>query len=68
MTTQGLPMNKTVEVSGSPGHILTELGIREPEDLDVEAIAQHCGATIRYTNLKGCAARIMAMRSLGSAG
>lgn len=55
-------MNKAVEVSGSPGGILTELGIREPEDLDVEAIAQHCGATIRYANLKGCAARIMGFR------
>lgn len=55
-------MSKTVEKCGNPGHILAELGIREPEDLDVEAIAQHCGATIRYATLRGCAARIMGFR------
>jgi Zn-dependent peptidase ImmA (M78 family) len=45
----------------SPAEILTELGIREPEDLDIEAIAQHCGATIQYKSLAGCAARIMGL-------
>ena len=38
-----------------------ELGIREPGDLDIEAIAQHCGATIQYKPLAGCAARIMGL-------
>lgn len=45
----------------SPAEILMELGIREPEDLDIEAIAQHCGATIQYKPLAGCAARIMGL-------
>ena len=43
----------------APADILADLGIREPGDLDIEAIAQHCGATIRYKPLSGCEARIM---------
>jgi Zn-dependent peptidase ImmA (M78 family) len=43
----------------SPAAILEELGITEPEDLDIEAIAQSCGATIVYERLDGCAARIL---------
>src|SRR5689334_295519 len=38
--------------------ILADLGIREPLDLDIDAIAEHCGATIRYKPLHGCEARI----------
>jgi len=38
--------------------LLNELGITEPEDLDVEAIAHHCKAIIVYKPLSGCAARI----------
>ena len=45
----------------TPAEILAELGIREPEDLDIEAIAQHCGATIQYKPLSGCEARIMGL-------
>jgi len=45
----------------TPVEILAELGIREPEDLDIEAIAQHCGATIQYKALAGCEARIMGL-------
>jgi Zn-dependent peptidase ImmA (M78 family) len=45
----------------TPVEILAELGIREPEDLDIEAIAQHCGATIQYKPLAGCEARIMGL-------
>ena len=45
----------------TPSEILAELGIREPEDLDIEAIAQHCGATIQYKPLAGCEARIMGL-------
>lgn len=43
----------------SPFQILADLGIVDPEDIDIEAIAQDCGATIRYRPLTGCAARIM---------
>jgi hypothetical protein len=39
--------------------ILQELGITSPEEIDVEAIAYHCNATVRYRPLTGCAARIV---------
>lgn len=42
-----------------PAALLDELGIREPEDIEIEAIAQHCGATILYQPLQGCEARIV---------
>ena len=42
----------------SAAELLDELGITEPVELDMEAIAQHCQATIIYKPLKGCAARI----------
>ena len=42
--------------------ILAELGILGPEDLDIEAIAEYCGATIRYKPLTGCEARIIGYR------
>jgi Zn-dependent peptidase ImmA (M78 family) len=42
----------------SADELLVDLGITEPEELDVEVIAQHCRATIVYKPLKGCAARI----------
>lgn len=43
----------------SPAKLLDELGITEPDEIDVEAIAQHCGATVIYGRLDGCAARIL---------
>ena len=43
----------------TPFEILNDLGISEPDEIDIEAIAEHCGATIRYRSLSGCAARIM---------
>jgi hypothetical protein len=43
----------------TPFEILAELGIHDPEDLDIEAIAFHCGATIVYRPLFGCEARIV---------
>ncbi|HKF48017.1 MAG TPA: ImmA/IrrE family metallo-endopeptidase [Terracidiphilus sp.] len=46
----------------SPFEILSSLGITEPEDIDIEAIAEDCGATIRYQPLSGCAARIMGFK------
>jgi hypothetical protein len=46
----------------TPDQILLDLGIREPQDLDIEAIAQYCGATIHYKPLSGCEARIIGYR------
>jgi Zn-dependent peptidase ImmA (M78 family) len=43
----------------SPSRLLKELGITEPREIDLEAIAQYCGATIVYEQLKGCEARIL---------
>lgn len=42
-----------------PHRLLSDLGISEPCDIRIEAIAQHCGATIVYERLKGSAARIL---------
>ena len=39
--------------------LLRDLGIEEPNEIDIEAIAQTCGATIIYKPLTGCAARII---------
>jgi IrrE N-terminal-like domain len=49
----------TSEYSRSPSQLLEELGITNPEEIDVEAIAFHCGAVIKYRPLSGCAARIL---------
>lgn len=42
-----------------PELLLEELGVVEPEDIDIEAIAEYCGATIVYESLEGCDARIV---------
>jgi len=42
-----------------PSVLLKELGITEPEDIDIEAIAQYCDATIVYEPLQGSEARIL---------
>jgi hypothetical protein len=42
-----------------PEQILRELGISEPPEIEIETIAQHCGATIVYESLTGCEARII---------
>lgn len=42
-----------------PPKLLRDLGITEPADIRIEAIAEHCGATIIYERLKGSAARIL---------
>lgn len=39
--------------------LLQELGITEPKEIDIEAIAYHVGAIIRYRPLDGCEARII---------
>ncbi|MEA3275322.1 MAG: ImmA/IrrE family metallo-endopeptidase [Pseudomonadota bacterium] len=46
-------------VHRSPEALLEELGIAEPSEIDIEAIAYHCGAVVRYRHLDGCAARII---------
>ena len=42
----------------NPTELLAELGITEPNELEIEVIAQYCEATVVYKPLKGCAARI----------
>jgi hypothetical protein len=46
----------------SPEALLNELGITEPHEIDLEAIAYHCGATVRYRKLDGCSARILGLQ------
>jgi Zn-dependent peptidase ImmA (M78 family) len=43
----------------SPTRLLKDLGVREPHEIDIEAIAQDRGATITYEPLQGCEARIL---------
>ena len=40
-------------------YILKHLGIETPDDIDVEAIARHLGARVRYDQLSQCEARIV---------
>jgi hypothetical protein len=39
--------------------LLKELGVSEPKEINIEAVAQYCGATILYEPLEGCAARLI---------
>lgn len=39
--------------------LLKELGITEPKEIDIEAIAEHCKATVLYGQLTGSEARIV---------
>jgi hypothetical protein len=48
-----------IEPETSPEDILSLLGITEPQDLDIEAIAYACGATIVPQPLTGCEANII---------
>ena len=43
----------------APDALLINLGVIEPQDIDIEAIAYFCGATVKYRRLEGCAARII---------
>jgi len=54
-------MTQTSSLGQTPAEILSDLGIRDPDDLDIEAIALHCGALIQYKPLSGCEARIMGL-------
>lgn len=49
----------TVPPYKSPSALLEELGITEPQDIKIEAIAEYCKATIVYEPLRGCEARII---------
>ncbi|WP_457670738.1 ImmA/IrrE family metallo-endopeptidase [Thiolapillus sp.] len=42
-----------------PDVLLCQLGITRPEQIDLEAIAYHFGARVKYQPLDGCAARII---------
>ncbi|HZR33289.1 MAG TPA: ImmA/IrrE family metallo-endopeptidase [Terriglobales bacterium] len=48
-----------IEAGTPPEKILGLLGITEPEDLDIDAIAFACGATILRQPLTGCEANIV---------
>jgi len=48
-----------IEAGTPPEKILSLLGIIEPEDIDIEAIAFACGATILKEPLTGCEANII---------
>lgn len=52
------PMEKSNHLL-TPDELLDELGITTPDEIDIEAIAFHYGAIIRYRPLTGCAARIV---------
>ncbi len=43
----------------APSSLLSDLGITEPHDIDIEAIAESVGATVVYERLRGCEARII---------
>jgi len=44
-----------------PEVLLANLGIKQPEDIDVEVIAQYCGATVVYEPLTACEARVLGL-------
>ena len=52
-------MMPTSPLYRSPIALLQELGITKPEDIQLEGIAEHCGATIVYRRTVGCEARVL---------
>ena len=44
---------------GPAERLLQDLGISEPQEIDLEAIAFHLGARVRFQKLEGCEARII---------
>lgn len=52
-------MSESMSHFRQPAELLKELGIEEAVDIDIEAIAQHCGATVVEERLQGCEARIV---------
>ena len=49
----------------APGALLQSLGIVEPADLDIEAIAYHVGLKVKHKRLKCCEAMITGMGDRG---
>ena len=43
----------------APERLLAELGISDPADIDLPAIAMYCGAVVVEQDLRGCQARII---------
>lgn len=43
--------------------LLRDLGVTAPSEIDLEAIAYHLGADVRYAPLRGCEARIIGDKS-----
>ena len=39
--------------------LLQEVGVTDPNEIDLEAIAFYLGARVRYRKLEGCEARII---------
>lgn len=46
-------------LADGPQALLKALGISAPREIDIEAIAQYCGATVTYEPLVGCEGRII---------
>lgn len=51
-----------IDPASTPEQILTTLGISEPGDIDIEAIAYACGALIIREPLSGCEANIIGVK------
>lgn len=49
----------TSNIYRDPKDLLDELGVIKPDDIDIEAIAEFCGATVLYQPLEGAEARII---------
>lgn len=43
----------------SPEDLINSLHIEAPEEIDIEAIAEYCNATVIYEHLMGCEARLI---------
>jgi Zn-dependent peptidase ImmA (M78 family) len=56
----GNPLANSAD-SYAPEALLEQLGIRRPQDIDVEIIAQYCGATVTYEPLTACEARVLGL-------
>lgn len=46
-------------LADDPQALLKALGVTTPREIDIEAIAQYCGATVTYEPLEGCEGRII---------
>jgi Zn-dependent peptidase ImmA (M78 family) len=47
--------------SYQPEVLLATLGVKQPKDIDIEVIAQYCGATVVYEPLAACEARVLGL-------